>query len=307
MVRTVAVTGATGFIGRALITRLTVSGWKVRALTRSAPLQKNNLLIEWIIGDLSCCNALHDLVDGAEAVIHCAGAIRGKSWSDFYRANVIGTRNILQAASNSLSCSRFLHISSLAAREPILSWYARSKFEAEEQVSIFSGQLESVIYRPAAVYGPGDKAMLPFFQSMQYGILPVPGNPENRFGLVHVDDLVAAICCWLETARFVSGTYAVDDGTLGGYNFASIAIIAQRILGRPVRCFQMPIGSMRVLAYFNLWLARLMNYSPILTPGKVKELQHPDWACDISFLKESLVDWRPMIKLEEALPSLISA
>ena len=305
MARTVAVTGATGFIGRALIARLVMSGWKVYALARCVPLQEKNPFVEWISGNLGCRDALQNLVAGAEAVIHCAGAIRGKSWSEFYQTNVIGTKNILQAASNAVSCSRFLHISSLAAREPILSWYARSKFEAEEQIPRFSGQLESVIYRPAAVYGPGDKAMLPFFQSMRYGVLPVPGDPGNRFGLIHVDDLVAAICCWLEKTRASGGTYAIDDGT-GGYNFKSIAMIAQQILGRPVRCFQIPAGSMRMLAHFNLWLAQFLNYSPILTPGKVRELQHSDWTCDISSLRATLTDWYPVIKLEDALPSLVA-
>jgi len=307
MGRTVAVTGATGFIGRTLVAKLVASGWKVRALARRVPLQKNDPLMEWISGDLSHSDTLHSLVSGAEAVIHCAGAIRGRSWSDFYQTNVIGTRNILRAASSSISCLRFLHISSLAAREPILSWYARSKFEAEEQIPRFSGQLESVIYRPVAVYGLGDKAMLPFFRSMRYGILPVPGDPKNRFGLIHVDDLVAAIHCWLESTCPASGIYTIDDGTAGGYDFSSIAMLAQQVLGRSVRCFQIPVSSMQILANFNLWLAQFLNYSPILTPGKVMELQHPDWTCDVSFLRRSLTDWRPTIKLEEALPSLVTA
>ena len=305
MVRTVAVTGATGFIGRILIAKLVESGWKIRALARCTSSQKDSPFIEWISGDLSCCNALRDLVSGAEAVIHCAGVVKGKSWSDFYQTNVIGTKNILRAASDSISCSRFLHISSLAAREPLLSWYARSKFEAEEQIPRFSGRLASVIYRPAAVYGPGDKAMLPFFRSMRYGILPVPGDPDNRFGLIHVDDLVAAIYYWLETTRPMGGIYAIDDGTSDGYNYTSIAMIAQQALGKPVRCFQIPASSICMLARFNLWLAHLLNYTPMLTPGKVMELQHSDWTCDISFLRKELVGWHPAIKLQTALPSLV--
>ncbi|MXS86197.1 NAD-dependent epimerase/dehydratase family protein [Nitrosomonas sp. HPC101] len=304
MVRTVAVTGATGFIGRVLVAKLAASGWRVRALARRVSSQEDNPFIEWISGDLGCSGALCNLVSGTEAVIHCAGAIRGKSWADFYQTNVIGTSNILQAASDTASCSRFLHISSLAAREPLLSWYARSKFEAEEQVSRFT-QLASVIYRPAAVYGPGDKAMLPFFQSMRYGILPVPGNPGNRFGLIHVDDLVAAICCWLETDHPMIGTYAIDDGTSGGYDYTSIAMLAQQVLEKPVRCFRIPASSMRMLARLNLWSARLLNYAPMLTPGKVMELEYPDWTCDVSFLRKELVDWYPTIKLQTALPSLV--
>ncbi|WP_350282108.1 NAD-dependent epimerase/dehydratase family protein [Nitrosomonas sp.] len=304
MSKTVALTGATGFIGRILIARLVASGWKVRALARQIPSNQDFSFVEWIHGDLDCEGALCELVSGTETVIHCAGAIRGKSWDDFFRTNVTGTRNILQAASGALSCSRFLFISSLVAREPHLSWYARSKFEAEQLIPEFSG-LASAIFRPAAVYGPGDKAMQPFFQAMRYGILPVPGNPGNRFGLIYVDDMVAAIHNWLEAGQSVKGTYEIDDGTPGGYDYTSIAALAEQALGRPVYRFQIPLGGICILARFNLWLAHFLNYAPILTPGKVMEFQHPDWTCDISSLQKELAIWSPVTKLETVLPLLV--
>lgn len=305
MARTVALTGASGFIGRVLISKLTAFGWRVRALTRRAPLRQDSSSVEWIPGDLSHDSVLRDLVSGTEAVIHCAGAIRGKSWDDFFQANVTGTKNILQAASDSSSCSRFLFISSLAAREPQLSWYARSKFEAEQLIPGFSGKLASTIFRPAAVYGPGDKAMQPFFRAMGYGILPVPGSSRSRFGLIHVDDIAAAVRSWLEIGRSMGGIYEIDDGTPGGYDYASIAVMAEQILNKPVRCFQIPLSGIRVLSQLNLWLAHFLNYAPILTPGKVLEFQHPDWTCDISSLKKELTGWSPAIKLQTALPLLV--
>ena len=303
MSKTVALTGATGFIGRVLIAKLVASGWKVRALARQISSEQDSPLVEWIYGDLGCDSALYDLVSDTEAVIHCAGAIRGKSWDDFSRTNVTGTRNILRAASGAASCSRFLFISSLAAREPHLSWYTRSKFEAEKLIPTFSG-LASAIFRPAAVYGLGDKAMQPFFQAMRYGILPVPGDIGNRFGLIHVDDMVAAIHNWLEAGQPVIGTYEIDDGT-GGYDYTSIALLAEQVLGRSVYCCQIPLSAIRMLAHFNLWLAHFLNYAPILTPGKVLELQHPDWTCDISSLKKALLGWSPVTKLETMLPMLV--
>lgn len=304
MSRTVALTGATGFIGRILIARLVASGWKVRALARRIPSKQDFSFVKWIHGDLDCEGALCELVSGAETVIHCAGAIRGKSWDDFSRTNVTGTRNILQAASGAPSCSRFLFISSLVAREPHLSWYARSKFEAEQLIPQFS-ELASAIFRPAAVYGPGDKAMQPFFQAMRYGVLPVPGNPSNRFGLIYVDDMVAAIHKWLEAGQPVKGIYEIDDGTSGGYNYTSIAALAEEVLGRSVYRLQIPLSGIRILARFNLWLAHFLNYAPILTPGKVMEFQHPDWTCDISSLQKELAVWSPVTKLETVLPLLV--
>lgn len=307
MNKTVALTGATGFIGHVLVARLVASGWKIRALAREIPSDRAFSEVEWIPGELSCDSALSALVSGAEAVIHCAGAIRGESQDAFFHTNVVGTKNLLQAASGSSSCSRFLYISSLAAREPHLSWYARSKFEAEQLIPEFSGRLATAIFRPAAVYGPGDKAMQPFFQAMRYGVLPVPGNSNNRFGMVHVDDMVAAVHAWLEAKQPVKGTYELDDGTPGGYDYVSIAAIAEQVLGRPVYCFSIPLGAIHTVARFNLWLAHLLNYPPILTPGKVKEFQHPDWTCDISLLEKELAGWSPVTKLQTALPLLLKS
>lgn len=300
-------TGATGFIGHALLDRLAASGWEIRALIRGMPPAARYSTVKWISGDLDDIQALRRLVSGADAVIHCAGVVRGKSWNDFFHVNVVGTKNILQIAAETGICSRFLYISSLAAREPQISWYAQSKFEAEQLIPEFSGRLRSVVFRPAAVYGAGDKALKPLFQAMRYGILPAPANPANRFGLVHVSDLVAAIHAWLDTHHPANGIYEIDDGTAGGYDYASVAAIAQRVLGRPIRCFRIPSVSIRLLAQLNLWVSRIFNYAPILTPGKVMELHHPDWTCDISPLQKELRDWYPVTKFEAALPQLVKA
>jgi nucleoside-diphosphate-sugar epimerase len=307
MTRIVALTGATGFIGHAILDRLIVSGWKVRALTRRASPALSHPAVKWIRGDLDDFHALRSLVSDASAVVHCAGAVRGKSWDDFLQVNVIGTKNILQAIAEADSCSRLLFISSLAAREPQLSWYARSKFEAEQLIPNFSSQVASAVFRPAAVYGPGDKELRPLFQAMRYGVLPILGTPGNRFGLLHVSDLVTAVSCWLDAESSITGTYEIDDGTASGYDYISIAKIGQDILGRRVRQFYVPLSGIQLLANINLWFARILNYAPMLTPGKVRELQHSNWACDISSLEKVLENWHPVIRLQTALPELIKS
>jgi nucleoside-diphosphate-sugar epimerase len=307
MTRIVALTGATGFIGHAILDRLIVSGWNVRALTRHASPAFNHPAVKWIRGDLDNFHALRSMVSDANAVVHCAGAVRGKSWDDFLQVNVIGTKNILQAITETNSCSRLLFISSLAAREPQLSWYARSKYEAEQLIPNFSSQVAISVFRPAAVYGPGDKELRPLFQVMRYGVLPILGTPGSRFGLLHITDLVAAVSCWLDAERSITGTYEIDDGTASGYDYISIAKIAQDILGKRVRQFYVPLTCIQLLANVNLWLARILNYAPMLTPGKVRELQHSNWACDISTLEKVLENWHPVIRLRTVLPELIKS
>jgi len=307
MTRLVAVTGATGFIGRVLLNKLIDKDWKIRALARQTSAPFLHPAVEWIAGDLNCVDALRELVSGTDAVVHCAGAVKGKSWDSFLSSNVIGTKNLLQAVAKTSSCSRLLYISSLAARQPQLSWYAQSKFDAEQLLSMVADQLVVTVFRPAAVYGPGDKALTPLLQAMRYGVLPALGPAANRFGLVHVNDLVSAMICWLETELPVSGIYEIDDGTPGGYDYAGIASIAEQVLKKKVRHVRIPLKGLATLAKLNLWLASALGYAPMLTPGKVRELQYPDWTCDITVLQNALQNWHPEMQLPVALPTLVQS
>ncbi|HEX8873716.1 MAG TPA: NAD(P)-dependent oxidoreductase [Nitrosospira sp.] len=299
----VAVTGATGFIGHVLLQSLIKDGWRVRALTRRHQADSDST--QWVKGDLDDLDALQALVEGASAVIHCAGQVRGDSLEDFVHTNVEGTRNLVDASIRQDSPPRFLLISSLAARQPELSWYAASKRMAEAVVADRASTLPSAVFRPTAVYGPGDKEMSPLFKMTRRGMLPMVGQPAMRFGLLHVSDLVAAILCWLSTRIPVRGIYELDDGTPGGYDSESVAAIAQDVWKRPVRCLFLPSPLVSLVANINLWSARLLGYPPMLTPGKVRELQHLDWVCNITPLTQALPNWKPCIRLRDALPQVV--
>ena len=299
----VAVTGATGFIGSVLLKSLLKGGWKVRALTRSPRVDDE--FTQWIEGDLDNLNALRNLVKGVSAVVHCAGQVRGSSLEDFVHSNVEGTGNLVSASIQQDLPPRFLLISSLAARQPELSWYATSKRMAEQLVIDHSHIMPCTVFRPTAVYGPGDKEMSPLFRVTRLGILPMVGQPSMRFGLLHVNDLVAAILCWLSTRIPVHGVYELDDGKPGGYDSQSVAAIAQEVWKRRVYCIFLPALLVSLIANINLWSARLLNYSPMLTPGKVRELQHLDWVCDITPLTLALPNWQPRIGLRDALSQAI--
>ena len=297
---TVAVTGATGFIGRVLLQALVKDGCKVRALTRSP--QTGSGSITWIQGDLNDPISLESLVRGVSAVVHCAGQVRGSSLDEFTRTNVEGTANLMRASTRQDSAPRFLLISSLAARQPELSWYATSKHLAEPIVAGYSDVMPCAVFRPTAVYGPGDKEMSPLFRATQRGVLPMVGGSDMRFGLLHVNDLVAAILGWVGARVPIRGIYELDDGMPGGYNAQSVAAIAQDVWKRPVRCLFLPVSLVSMTASVNLYLARLLHYSPMLTPGKVRELQHPDWVCDIAPLTKALPEWQPSMRLRDAMP-----
>lgn len=306
MQKLVAVTGATGFIGNRLINTLVSEGWVVKALTRKK--QTTSEPIEWVCGDLSDQSAINALVQDVSAIIHCAGAVRGSSFDEFVHTNVTGTKNLLNALTKNKQqgkLPRFLHISSLAAREPELSWYAKSKLLAEHLVINHSTNLSWTIFRPTAVYGPGDKELKPLFKATSKGLLPIVGKPNNRFGLIHVDDLVAAIQFWLNAETPCNDIFELDDGTPNGYSFESLANLAQEVWKKPVHCIIIPHALIKNVAALNLWLARIFHYSPMLTPGKVKELQHHNWVCDNTALIHALPGWRPSIDLHESLPFIV--
>ncbi len=161
--RLVAVTGATGFLGRRLVRVLAEQGWTVRILARrdiTDPAWRD-LEPQLVIGDLANTAALATLCDGADCVVHLAGPIKARDRAAFDRANVEGARRVAQAAKT--AGARLILVSSLAAREPQLSDYAGSKRGGEDAArEIFGGDL--TIVRPPAIYGPGDVETLRLFK-----------------------------------------------------------------------------------------------------------------------------------------------
>ena len=274
MTERVALTGATGFLGSNLLTALEKSNYPIKALTRRARAQTGSAgepggpggqtssmpphvvggglspgagpphpggdsgNVSWINGDLNNLPALDELVEGCASIIHCAGATRGNSQEDFLEVNLAGTENLLNAARKITPAPRFLLISSIAARYPGYSWYSRSKAMAEELLMTDDyAALARTIFRPTAVYGPGDREMRPLFRLMRRGILAGAGTPGARISLVHVADLVNAIRMWLQATE-AQGLFELDDGTSGGYRWEDIAAGRQSRLETPDNPYQ---------------------------------------------------------------------
>ncbi|MDT8369166.1 MAG: NAD-dependent epimerase/dehydratase family protein [Longimicrobiales bacterium] len=297
---TIALTGATGFIGRRILARLTGRGISVRALTRrSAPATVSGTT--WIRGDLATPDALARLVEGSEGVIHCAGAVRGAGPADFDRVNLDGTRSVLTAAVRA-GVDRFLLISSLAAREPDLSWYAASKHAAEELLEADApSAMTHAVVRPPAVYGPGDREIAPLFGAMRRGWMPMVGAPGGRFSLLFVDDLAEAAAAWVEAAAPPGGVHELHDGTPGGYDWPGVARTAEEIWGRRIRIVRVPPVVLDLVARANLVTSRWSGRAPMLTPPKLRELRHGDWSSRDDATFRTALEWAPRLRLADAL------
>lgn len=274
----VAVTGASGFIGRHIVVRLLDAGWRVRVLARSANPALAEVGAEVVPGALEDRASLAALVESTEAVIHCAGAISARSRDVYVRVNRDGTANLAAAVGAQSEPPRLLLMSSLAAREPRLSPYAVSKRMAEDTVrEVLAGKADFAIVRPPAVYGPGDRATLPIFRQIRKGLLFVPAA-KARFSLLYVHDLAEIVAELLRRPRWDGLVIEPDDGS-GGYSWPDLARIASGHLDRRVRTVPVPWLALWPPAALAQLVGRASRRAPLLTLGKLRELYHADWVC----------------------------
>src|SRR3954469_21258998 len=211
-----AVTGETAFVGSHLIDVALAAGHQVKALTRREQPERER--VEWVAGSLDERESLRRLVSEADAVVHVAGVISAADAAGFQRGNVAGTLAMLAAATAG-GIQRFIHVSSLAAREPKLSLYGGSKAKAEELVR--SSGLDWVIVRPPAVYGPGDKETLELFRMAKLGLMLMP--PKGRVSVIHADDLARLLLALAGAAAPCNCLIEADDGKSGGWTHREFA------------------------------------------------------------------------------------
>src|SRR3954467_12971980 len=248
-IRTLAVTGGTGFVGSHLLRLALAAGYDVRALTRGWKPPEEE--IPWVDGALDRPGALLKLCTGADAVIHVAGAINAPDRAGFEAANVAGTANMIDAARKA-GVKRFVHVSSLAAREPELSDYGRSKAKAERLVA--ASGLDWTIVRPPAIYGPGDKETFELFRMARRGIVALP--PGGRFSVIHVEDLCRLILALLDEPDTWGETYEPDDGRAGGWEHRHFARTLGRLYGRRAATLAMPRPVLRLASGLDRLLRR---------------------------------------------------
>ncbi|WP_207476994.1 NAD-dependent epimerase/dehydratase family protein [Arenibaculum pallidiluteum] len=279
MRRLAAVTGGTGFLGRAVVAALLRRGWRVRLLVRR---QRGQLAapeheLELVFGDLDDADALRRLMRGADAVVHAAGLVKARGRSDFMAVNAAGSGKVAAALAAAAPAARLVHVSTMAAREPHLSDYAASKRAGEVEAVSACGGAPWVIVRPPAVYGPWDSETLRVFRAARGPVVPIFHGPDSRVCLIHVDDAaeaVAALCAGGPSGR----TFEVTDARREGYPWRTVAEEAIRAVGGTARLVTVPRPLIQAAGSALGAIGRLLGASPFLTSGKAREILHPDWS-----------------------------
>lgn len=295
----VAVTGGTGFVGRHLLHAL-AAGHEIRALVRRRDPGLAARGVELVVGRLGDDEAIERLVAKAEVVVHAAALIRAPSVRAFERVNHLGTAHLVRAALRA-GVRRFVLVSSLAARAPAVSAYARSKAAAEAGLDAAGSAIQAVVVRPPAVYGPGDRATFEIFRGIARGRLILPANARGRFSLLYVEDLARLVAELVTAALPPALLVEPDDGTEEGYDWPGLAAIASEVTGHPVKLHLLPRSAAGLLAGVSELFARLTGGDAILPRDKLGELFHPDWVCRAR-PDPALLAWRPSVTFAEGLP-----
>ena len=290
-----AMTGATGFVGGATMRDAVAAGWHVRALTRRPQPEREG--VTWIAGALDDTDSLAEMAAGADVVLHIAGVVNVPTRAAFEAGNAAATANVVEAARHAV-VTRFVHVSSLAAREPGLSNYGWSKERAEAIVR--GSGLDWTIVRPPAVFGPGDTEMLDLFRMARRGIALVP---RGRMSAIYVDELARLlIALAADHGASIGQIYEPDDGTPTGWSHRRFARAVARAVGRQrLSTLATPALLLKAGGRIDKFFRR--NRAK-LTPDRARYIAHPDWvategACPPADL------WRPERGTDDALAETV--
>jgi nucleoside-diphosphate-sugar epimerase len=295
VIRTVAVTGATGFIGRHLTADLVERGVEVRAIVRPDSPNAAPSGAEIVRAPLKA-SALADAFAGIDAVVHLAGVVSAVDAETYAAVNAGGTREVAAAAA--LAGVRLVHVSSLAAAGPApasrprseddppspITPYGRSKLDSERGLHALPS-LRWTVLRPGIVYGPGDRAVLPLFKLAAGLVAPVVGRPGAAYTFVYISDVVRAIEAALEGTS-VGGTFFV--GHPHPVTPRGLLETIQRTIGRRSALIHVPMPVTRVAAEVCEVVGRVTGRAMLINRWRYAELAAEGFVCRVDRMRDVL-------------------
>lgn len=289
----VLVTGATGLVGSHFAEQARQRGLRVRALVR--PGSRQALLEQWGVelceGNLDDPGSLQRAVKDVTVLVHCAAKVG--DWgptSEYRKINVDGLEALLQAAEQSGTLKRYVHISSLGVYEARdhhgtdeseqpstvgIDGYTLTKVESEQLAlrHIRDHKLPGVVLRPGFIYGPRDRTVLPrIFEKLKSGQFAYLGSTDKLMNNTFVGNLCEAMFLAIERDDVIGEVFNIRDDRLvsKGEFIETIASVAGYDKPKKV----VPLGVAKVLAKVleSLWKTLGKKEAPILSSARIKFL-----------------------------------
>jgi len=312
----VLVTGGTGFTGKALVKRLLDDGHDVVALDYKEGI-KTEELRQWgaevVIGSVADRAVVEQCMKGVDIVHHLAAAFRELDVPNSYyeEINVEGTRIMLEEAAKE-NVRKFIYCSTCGVHgnvdnppanedAPIqpADYYQQTKYEAEPIVHEYAAKgMETVILRPAAIYGPGDPERFGMiFRRVAKGVFPMFGDGKAYYHPLYIDSFIDVFIATMEEGVGNGGTYLIADE-----EYVEIEDLVRRVaraMDTEVKIPHYPFMPLMVIGHVVEKACKPFRITPPIFPRRV------DWfrqnrAFDISRAKKDL-GYNPTIDLDEGL------
>ena len=316
------VTGATGFIGRHLVKALHKQGRALKCLVRKTSQTSflEQLDVELVYGDLEDKDSLKKALQGTDIIYHAAGEVFALNTENYYKVNVSGFQNLLEACSNG-SVRKFIHFSSSSATGPNpvrdipvtenspccpITPYGKSKLEGENIIRELSKQynVPIVIIRLPLVYGPElskSSRVLMFLELISKGLFRIIGDGYNLLSLCYIDNLIHGVLLAEKEQRAEGQIYFLADAR--PYTINEIAESIAKEEGKQLPIPHMPFWGANILSMGLSLPSKLFGFTSPLTRNTVKELKN-NWFVDIKKAKSQL-GYQPIVELKDGVKKTV--
>jgi nucleoside-diphosphate-sugar epimerase len=308
--KSILITGASGFIGSFLVEEGLKQGFQVYAGIRKSSSREylQDPRIKFLEFDFSTLEKVTATLEQCKAgnihfqyIVHNAGLTKVKKKEDFYNVNCRNTVHFIEALiATGMVPEKFLFVSSLAAYgpgnpdtgEPVrlshdpkpIELYGKSKLEAEKYITSLK-DFPWLIVRPTGVYGPKEKDYFVFFQTINRGMEPYIGFRKQVLTFIYVRDLVRVIYLALASTH-VNKAWFVSDGK--EYPSELFAQITKKALGKKTVRFTVPLFLVKTIAIVGENVASLWGSIPTLNTDKYNVLRSTNWRCEFEPLEKEL-------------------